>query len=79
MSRLKEKSACAALDYIGDNMIIGVGTGSTVNIFIDHQTFTIVERYHKMNIENINLHNFQSRVLNFYKQNAKTQIIQQRE
>jgi len=35
MSNLKEKSARAALDYIGDNMIIGVGTGSTVNIFID--------------------------------------------
>ena len=34
MSELKEKVAKAALDYIDDNMIVGVGTGSTVNYFI---------------------------------------------
>lgn len=34
MSDLKAKVARAALDYIEDNMIIGVGTGSTVNYFI---------------------------------------------
>lgn len=35
MADLKAKAAQAALEYIGDNMIIGVGTGSTVNYFID--------------------------------------------
>jgi len=35
MNDLKEKAAHAALAYLGDNMIIGVGTGSTVNYFID--------------------------------------------
>jgi len=35
MSELKAKAAKAALSYIDDNMIIGVGTGSTVNYFID--------------------------------------------
>ena len=35
MSILKEKAAKAALIYLEDNMIIGVGTGSTVNYFID--------------------------------------------
>ena len=34
MSELKEKVAKAALAYIEDNMIVGVGTGSTVNYFI---------------------------------------------
>lgn len=34
MSELKEKAAKAALAYVEDNMIIGVGTGSTVNFFI---------------------------------------------
>ena len=34
MSELKEKVAKAALDYLDDNMIVGVGTGSTVNYFI---------------------------------------------
>ena len=34
MSDLKEKAAKAALAYIEDNMIVGVGTGSTVNYFI---------------------------------------------
>lgn len=31
----KEAAAHAALEYIQDDMIIGVGTGSTVNFFID--------------------------------------------
>jgi ribose 5-phosphate isomerase A len=35
MSTLKAKAAKAALAYLDDNMIIGVGTGSTVNYFID--------------------------------------------
>ena len=35
MSELKIKAAIAALAYIEDDMIIGVGTGSTVNCFID--------------------------------------------
>lgn len=35
MNELKIQAARAALDYIDDNMIIGVGTGSTVNGFID--------------------------------------------
>ena len=37
MSNLKLKAAQAALAYVGDddNLIIGVGTGSTVNYFID--------------------------------------------
>lgn len=34
MSDLKIKAARAALAYIDDDMIIGVGTGSTVNFFI---------------------------------------------
>lgn len=34
MSELKEKVATAALGYIGDHQIIGVGSGSTVNYFI---------------------------------------------
>jgi ribose 5-phosphate isomerase A len=34
MSELKEKVAKAALDYLDDYKIIGVGTGSTVNYFI---------------------------------------------
>ena len=32
---LKKAAACAALDYIVDGSIVGVGTGSTVNHFID--------------------------------------------
>ncbi|HJV28470.1 MAG TPA: ribose-5-phosphate isomerase RpiA [Aromatoleum sp.] len=32
---LKKAAALAALDYIEDGMIVGVGTGSTVNHFID--------------------------------------------
>lgn len=32
----KEKAAIAAIDYIKSGMTIGVGTGSTVNYFIDH-------------------------------------------
>ena len=35
MTNLKAEAACAALDYIEDNMIVGVGTGSTVNYLID--------------------------------------------
>lgn len=37
MTDLKRKAAQAALDYLGDddNLIIGVGTGSTVNYFIE--------------------------------------------
>ena len=34
MSDLKIKAAKAALAYVEDNMIVGVGTGSTVNYFI---------------------------------------------
>ncbi len=32
---LKQAAAQAAIDYIGDHKVIGVGTGSTVNFFID--------------------------------------------
>ena len=32
---LKKQAAQAALDFIEDDMIVGVGTGSTVNYFID--------------------------------------------
>lgn len=35
MTALKKSAAIAALAYIDDNMIVGVGTGSTVNYFID--------------------------------------------
>ncbi|STX27629.1 ribose 5-phosphate isomerase A [Legionella beliardensis] len=35
MSELKQKAAYAALEYIDDNIVLGVGTGSTVNYFID--------------------------------------------
>lgn len=35
MTELKIKAAIAALAYIEDDMIVGVGTGSTVNCFID--------------------------------------------
>lgn len=31
----KKRSAHAALDYLSDGMVVGVGTGSTVNYFID--------------------------------------------
>ena len=31
----KQRAARAALDYIEDDMVVGVGTGSTVNCFID--------------------------------------------
>lgn len=34
MSELKIKAAKAAIAYIEDDMVIGVGTGSTVNFFI---------------------------------------------
>src|SRR5262245_290972 len=33
--RRKQLAAEAALDYIEDDMVVGVGTGSTVNYFID--------------------------------------------
>ncbi|MGH8551210.1 MAG: ribose-5-phosphate isomerase A, partial [Methylococcales bacterium] len=32
---LKFRAAAAALDYLDDQKIIGIGTGSTVNYFID--------------------------------------------
>ncbi|KTC94537.1 ribose-5-phosphate isomerase RpiA [Legionella erythra] len=35
MNELKQQAAKAALAFIEDNMIVGVGTGSTVNFFID--------------------------------------------
>ncbi|KTD24222.1 MULTISPECIES: ribose-5-phosphate isomerase RpiA [Legionella] len=35
MNKLKAQAAKAALAYLEDDMIIGVGTGSTVNYFID--------------------------------------------
>jgi len=35
MSVLKQQAAKAALAYVKDDMIIGIGTGSTVNYFID--------------------------------------------
>jgi ribose 5-phosphate isomerase A len=35
MSELKEKAAQAALEFIEDNTVVGVGTGSTVNCFIE--------------------------------------------
>jgi ribose 5-phosphate isomerase A len=31
----KQRAATAALEYLGDGAVIGVGTGSTVNFFID--------------------------------------------
>ncbi|KTD22744.1 ribose 5-phosphate isomerase, constitutive [Legionella lansingensis] len=43
MTALKEAVAKAALAYLKDEMIIGVGTGSTVNCFID-QLATIKHR-----------------------------------
>ncbi len=33
--QLKQRAAEAALEYLGDAAVIGVGTGSTVNFFID--------------------------------------------
>jgi ribose 5-phosphate isomerase A len=33
--QLKQRAAEAALDYLGDGTVVGVGTGSTVNYFID--------------------------------------------
>ncbi|KTC73890.1 ribose-5-phosphate isomerase A [Legionella birminghamensis] len=35
MDTLKQQAAKAALDYVDDDMVIGVGTGSTVNFFIE--------------------------------------------
>ena len=32
---LKRKTALAALDYVTDGEVLGVGTGSTVDFFID--------------------------------------------
>ncbi|HEV7715650.1 MAG TPA: hypothetical protein VGO53_08640, partial [Steroidobacteraceae bacterium] len=31
----KQRAALAALDYVREGMVVGVGTGSTVNVFID--------------------------------------------
>ncbi len=33
--QMRESAAKAALDYIPDNCIVGIGTGSTVNFFIN--------------------------------------------
>jgi len=38
MSYLKEQAAIKALDFIEDGMIVGVGTGSTINCFIQQLT-----------------------------------------
>ncbi len=35
---LKKAAACAAIAYVEDDMIVGVGTGSTTNYFIDELT-----------------------------------------
>ncbi len=35
---LKKRAAEAALEYVEDNLVLGVGTGSTVNYFIDALT-----------------------------------------
>lgn len=43
MHELKLKAAKAALDYVEDNMILGIGTGSTVNCFI-HELAQIKHR-----------------------------------
>lgn len=32
----KKAAAIAAIDYVEENAVVGVGTGSTVNFFIDH-------------------------------------------
>lgn len=34
-AQLKQKAAMAALEYVDDGMVVGVGTGSTVKYFID--------------------------------------------
>ena len=34
-NELKKAAALAALEYVGDDTVVGVGTGSTVNFFID--------------------------------------------
>ena len=39
MENLKKIAAEKALDFIEDDMVVGVGTGSTVNYFIDALTF----------------------------------------
>lgn len=41
---LKKAAALAAIKYINDDMIVGVGTGSTVNYFID----ALAEHKHKI-------------------------------
>jgi ribose 5-phosphate isomerase A len=33
--QMKQRAAAAALEYLGDGAVVGVGTGSTVNFFID--------------------------------------------
>jgi ribose 5-phosphate isomerase A len=45
----KRESATKALDYIENNMRVGLGTGSTANIFIDLLA-------HKVKTENLNIH-----------------------
>ena len=34
-NELKKAAALAALEYVEDDTVVGVGTGSTVNFFID--------------------------------------------
>lgn len=43
MQELKIKAAKAALDYVEDNMVLGIGTGSTINCFI-HELSAIKHR-----------------------------------
>lgn len=45
----KEKIAIKALDYVKNNTVIGLGTGSTANYFIKHLA-------HKIQTENLNIH-----------------------
>ena len=42
--KLKQQAAVAALDYVEDDMVVGVGTGSTANFFID----ALAERKHRI-------------------------------
>ena len=42
--KLKQQAAIAALDYVKDDMVVGVGTGSTANFFID----ALAERKHRI-------------------------------
>lgn len=46
MSELKMKAAKAALQYIEDDMIVGVGTGSTVNFLSKNWPQSSIELMH---------------------------------